>query len=135
MFNIGFTEMMFLGILALVLIGPKQLPEVARSIGKMINEFKRSTSAFTEDIKNATREFRSPISSQVSISTPIHIASNSSARIKMPRAISVRSPQTAPARFRSHWTLPMLRRRFDSQSALRLLRATSESTTIARRKP
>ena len=36
----GFTETIFLLFLALLIFGPKKLPEVARQLGKMINEFK-----------------------------------------------------------------------------------------------
>lgn len=54
MFNIGFTELIFLMILALIVIGPKQLPEVARTLGRFINDLKRSTEDFTNDIKNHT---------------------------------------------------------------------------------
>ena len=56
MFNIGFSEMLFLIGLALILIGPKQLPELARSIGRLLNEIKRSGDAFQDDLKEATRD-------------------------------------------------------------------------------
>jgi sec-independent protein translocase protein TatB len=51
MFNIGISEMAVIAALALILIGPKQLPEVARAIGRLLNELKRSTSSFTDDLK------------------------------------------------------------------------------------
>lgn len=54
MFNMGFTEMLFVAGLALILIGPKQLPELARNLGRLLNEFKRSTSIFTEELKAHT---------------------------------------------------------------------------------
>lgn len=58
MFNIGFGEMLLLGIIALVFIGPEQLPQLARTLGRLLNEWKRATSdlqstftgTFTEDI-------------------------------------------------------------------------------------
>jgi TatA/E family protein of Tat protein translocase len=37
-------EMMFIMILALVLFGPKKLPEIGRTVGKAINEFRRASS-------------------------------------------------------------------------------------------
>ncbi len=52
MFNIGFTEMMVIAALALILIGPKQLPEVARSLGRMLNEFKRSSDILKDEFKS-----------------------------------------------------------------------------------
>lgn len=54
MFNIGFSELIFLLILGLIVIGPKQLPEMARTIGRFINDLKRTTEDFTNDIKNHT---------------------------------------------------------------------------------
>lgn len=51
MFGLGITEIIFLAVLALIVIGPKQLPEVARTIGRFLNELKRSTDSLKEDIK------------------------------------------------------------------------------------
>ncbi len=51
MFGLGITEIIFLAVLALIVIGPKQLPEMARTIGRFLNELKRSTDALKDDIK------------------------------------------------------------------------------------
>ena len=42
--------MLFLGILAFIVIGPKQLPEVARNIGRFINEMKRASEGLRRDM-------------------------------------------------------------------------------------
>jgi Tat protein translocase TatB subunit len=47
MFDIGFGEMILLLAIVLIAVGPKQLPEVARTLGKVLNEFKRATGNFT----------------------------------------------------------------------------------------
>ena len=47
MFNLGFGEMILLAAIALIFIGPKQLPEIARVVGRMLNEFKRATDDLT----------------------------------------------------------------------------------------
>ena len=49
MFNIGFSEMILIAVLALVFIGPKQLPEIARTVGRFLNEMKRASSSLTGD--------------------------------------------------------------------------------------
>ncbi|RLF27307.1 MAG: twin-arginine translocase TatA/TatE family subunit [Thermoplasmata archaeon] len=46
--SIGPTEIILLLILALILLGPSKLPELARSLGQAINEFKRATSQAME---------------------------------------------------------------------------------------
>ena len=38
--NLGFPEMIFIFLLALIIFGPKKLPEIGRQIGKALNEFK-----------------------------------------------------------------------------------------------
>jgi len=53
--NFGFSgEMIFLFFLALILFGPKKLPEIGRQIGRFVNEFRR-----------ASYEFRSQIESEI----------------------------------------------------------------------
>lgn len=51
MFGLSFGEIAFLGILALLVVGPKQLPELARYVGRLLNDIKRSTEDFTGDLK------------------------------------------------------------------------------------
>ncbi|MFZ3264966.1 MAG: twin-arginine translocase TatA/TatE family subunit [Terriglobales bacterium] len=56
--NFGFSsEMIFLFFLALILFGPKKLPEIGRQIGRLMNEFRR-----------ASNEFRSQIESEINVS-------------------------------------------------------------------
>ena len=55
MFGLGISEIIFLAILALVVIGPKQLPEVARTLGRFLNELRRTTSVLTDDLKSHMR--------------------------------------------------------------------------------
>ena len=55
MFNLGFSEIIMIAAIALIVIGPKQLPEVARAIGRMINEFKRATGDITTSFTQAER--------------------------------------------------------------------------------
>ena len=40
---IGFPEMMIIAIVALIFFGPRKLPELAKSLGRSVNEFKRAS--------------------------------------------------------------------------------------------
>ncbi|MFM7036298.1 MAG: twin-arginine translocase TatA/TatE family subunit [Planctomycetaceae bacterium] len=53
--GVGATEMMIVAVLALLLFG-KNLPSVARNLGKSMAELKKGVSGFQEEFRNATRE-------------------------------------------------------------------------------
>ncbi len=50
MFNFGITEIILILGLALVIIGPKKLPGLARTIGKGLREFKKASNEFQDAI-------------------------------------------------------------------------------------
>jgi sec-independent protein translocase protein TatA len=47
--NVGPMELLVVGIIALIVLGPKRLPEVGRSLGKGLREFKDSMAGITDD--------------------------------------------------------------------------------------
>jgi Tat protein translocase TatB subunit len=54
--NLGFAEMFFLVVLALLLFGPRRLPEIARQMGKFMAEFKRASNEFQGQIHEEIRK-------------------------------------------------------------------------------
>ncbi|MGC2197886.1 MAG: twin-arginine translocase TatA/TatE family subunit [Terriglobales bacterium] len=50
--NLGFSEMVFLFLVALIIFGPKKMPEIGRQIGKALNEFKRASNEFKAQIES-----------------------------------------------------------------------------------
>jgi len=54
--QLGFPEMMFIFILALILFGPKKLPEIGKQIGKGLAEFKRASREFQSQIEDEVRK-------------------------------------------------------------------------------
>lgn len=52
MFGIGFPELLLILAIALIVIGPKRLPDVARALGRGLSEFKRATDEMKETFRD-----------------------------------------------------------------------------------
>jgi TatA/E family protein of Tat protein translocase len=51
MFGIGMPELLLILAIALIVIGPKKLPDLAKSLGRAMREFKKATNEFKESIQ------------------------------------------------------------------------------------
>ena len=77
--SLGMPELIVIMVIALLVFGPKKLPEVGRSIGKALREFKKTTEdikgKFEEqinaeefkDIKNDIKDIKSNLSEQINV--------------------------------------------------------------------
>jgi sec-independent protein translocase protein TatA len=56
MFGIGMPELLLILGLALIVLGPKKLPELAKALGKGMAEFRRATDELKEEFRHMERE-------------------------------------------------------------------------------
>ena len=56
MFGIGMPELLLILGLALIVLGPKKLPELARALGKGMAEFRRATDELKDEFRQMERE-------------------------------------------------------------------------------
>jgi len=55
MFGIGMPELIVILVIALIVIGPQKLPDIARSLGKGLAEFKRASEDFRQNISEEAK--------------------------------------------------------------------------------
>lgn len=59
MFGIGFSEMLVLAVIALLIFGPRRLPEIGNAVGKGLKEFKDAVNS-TECVKTVSVSEKKP---------------------------------------------------------------------------
>jgi TatA/E family protein of Tat protein translocase len=53
MFGLGFGELILIFLIALIFIGPKKLPELAKGLGKGIRDFQNAAKGFSDHMQDA----------------------------------------------------------------------------------
>lgn len=78
MFGMGMPEMILILVVALIVIGPKKLPDLAKSLGRAMGEFKKATSDFKEsmdvdddigDVKKAFNDINDNVKQAIDINS------------------------------------------------------------------
>ncbi|GIN60867.1 Sec-independent protein translocase protein TatA [Robertmurraya siralis] len=59
--NIGVPGLILILVLALIIFGPKKLPEIGRAFGQTLREFKKSTKELTSDVMEEFEEEKKEI--------------------------------------------------------------------------
>ncbi len=55
MFGIGMPELLVIAVIALLVVGPKKLPEIAKALGKGLSEFRKVADSATDTIKDTLK--------------------------------------------------------------------------------
>ncbi|MZP29374.1 twin-arginine translocase subunit TatB [Heliobacterium undosum] len=74
MFNIGFPELVLIFIVALIVLGPGKMPELGRSVGKALGEFRRATDGLKSQLNEAMTPVKEVKSTVEEASAPIREA-------------------------------------------------------------
>jgi len=56
MFGLGPGEIILIVVIALIVFGPSKLPEIGKSVGKTINEFKKASSDFKKELDETAKD-------------------------------------------------------------------------------
>jgi len=80
----SFSETIFLFFLALIIFGPKKLPEIARTVGKALNEFKRASNEFKAQIEQEISHLE--VENKQTILPPSHTPEGATSRSRYAEA-------------------------------------------------
>jgi len=56
MFGIGMQELIIIAIIALLIVGPKKLPDLAKTLGKSFGELRKAADGITDDFKKTMQD-------------------------------------------------------------------------------
>jgi TatA/E family protein of Tat protein translocase len=59
--QLGFSEMVMIFVIALLVFGPKKLPELGKSLGKGIREFKKATDELKSSWEDQVKDISQPL--------------------------------------------------------------------------
>ncbi|MDY6783207.1 MAG: TatA/E family twin arginine-targeting protein translocase [Cyanobacteriota bacterium] len=60
-FGIGLPEMMLIFVIALLIFGPKKLPEIGRSLGKALRSFQEASNEFQSELKREAQQLEESV--------------------------------------------------------------------------
>jgi sec-independent protein translocase protein TatA len=68
--SLGMPELLVIFVIALMVFGPRKLPELGRSLGQTINEFKKGAANLRESVETEIQQDKSKAVAAASVATP-----------------------------------------------------------------
>lgn len=97
MFDIGFQEMLVIGVLALLVFGPSKLPELGRMVGRALRELRRASDEFRSTVEtNLHMNEPDPIPG-ASIESPAPVAGEAGSSGPLPSETEPLAPEAESA--------------------------------------
>ena len=87
---IGGPELLLILVIALIVFGPRQLPEIGKSLGRMLNEFRRASNDFKRTLEDEVE------ADKLRVTAPPSLAPPASAEPPAEGAVPA-APETSPA--------------------------------------
>lgn len=95
--NIGAPEILIILIVALIVFGPRKLPELGKSLGHGLREFRRSTSAVTDELRRGIDTPADGVSAPAPVLTPAASAAPAvTVASVIPAAVVTPTPEQTP---------------------------------------
>jgi sec-independent protein translocase protein TatA len=85
-FNIGPMELILILVLALIVFGPKKLPEIAKGLGKAISDFQKASQGLTEDLNRELSASTPPAEKEGTEPPPQELAQPPAPELAQPQA-------------------------------------------------
>ena len=60
MFGVGMLKLIIIATIALIVVGPKKMPDLARTLGRGFNEFRKALDGVTDDFKQTLQDEEKP---------------------------------------------------------------------------
>jgi sec-independent protein translocase protein TatB len=96
--DLGFSEMLFIFLLALIVLGPRRLPELARQLGRIMGDIKRASNDFQAQVQDEVRQLELEEASK-NLEKSINLNDEPAApTILAPEGVVVRDTTPAPVK-------------------------------------